>query len=93
VPDVFPDRHNRNGPPADDAGNIAFMNFFSAHTERYTAKDGKWITKVDVSWKEAYHSQDQFLFFKPEGICCPSGRLNKAMSVREKYRVRLDLRA
>jgi hypothetical protein len=43
------------------------MKSFSAYTGKYTVEDGRWITKVDVSWNEVFNSQDQVRFFKLEG--------------------------
>ena len=54
-------------PPAKDADYIALMKSFSAYTGKYTVEDGRWITKVDVSWNEVFNSQDQVRSFKLEG--------------------------
>jgi hypothetical protein len=54
-------------PPAKDADYIALMKSFSAYTGKYTVEDGRWITKVDVSWNEVFNSQDQVRYFKLEG--------------------------
>ncbi len=57
---------NRKKPETDEDRIAAFRSMF-AYSGIYRVEADRWITKVDVSWNEAWTGTDQIRVFKIEG--------------------------
>jgi hypothetical protein len=56
----------RKRPTTDEDRAAAFLSMIS-YSGIYRVEGDKWITKVDVSWTEAWTGTDQLRFFKVDG--------------------------
>jgi Lipocalin-like domain len=50
-----------------DEERAALLRTMFAYTGTYRLEDGKWVTKVDVSWNPAWNGTDQVRFYKIDG--------------------------
>lgn len=53
--------------PVTDEDRVAAFRSLVSYSGIYRVEGDKWITKVDVSWTEAWTGTDQMRFFKIEG--------------------------
>ena len=58
---------NGRKPAKSDQEAAAALRTMFAYTGTYRLEGGKWITKVDVSWNEAWTGTDQVRFYKLDG--------------------------
>ena len=53
--------------PQSDADRIAAFRSMVAYSGIYRLEDGRWITKVDIAWNEAWIGTEQVRFYRLEG--------------------------